>query len=454
MISNETIHIIGGGLVGSLLAIGLSKKGATVHLYEKRQDPRISGVYEGRSINLALSHRGIHALKYVLPTLSQQVLDAAVPMRGRCIHDTKGQLTFQAYSSKGEFINSIGRGSLNLLLINAAEECGVQVNFDSICIGKNEHQEWLIKNNGQIQSIPTSNWVFATDGANSMVRRTLTEEGKTVSKLHVLDYSYKELDIPSALAKRWKSNWESLHIWPREHFMLIALPNADGSLTCTLFLPNQHPKDSFEHLPTANDVQRFFQTYFPDTLECFPDLWEQWQKHPTSQLATLDSGPWYDNNTLCLGDAAHAIVPFYGQGMNAGFEDVRILLELMDTYPLGISLWQKFYQERKHNTDAIAYLALQNFLEMRDHVDNEEYLLMKKIEQVIATYDTEWESQYTHVSFRDTPYAEALELGKYWKRMYQEMIDTIPGISTMNEEVKGKIIQMYLDNKAALTFSK
>ncbi|MFN8417287.1 MAG: NAD(P)/FAD-dependent oxidoreductase [Cytophagaceae bacterium] len=453
MISNETVHIIGGGLVGSLLAIGLSNKGAKVHMYEKRKDPRSSGVYEGRSINLALSHRGIHALEYVQPTLSQQVLNAAVPMRGRCVHDTSGNLHFQTYSNKGEYINSIGRGALNLLLINAAEQNGVQVQFESACVGKNERHEWLIETNQVIQSIPTKEWVFATDGANSIVRRTLTEEGKIISKLNVLDYSYKELDIPTELAQRWKSNWESLHIWPREHFMLIALPNADGSLTCTLFLPNQHPKDSFELLQKSEDVFAFFQTYFPDTLACLPDLWAQWEKHPTSQLATLDCGPWFDQNTLCLGDAAHAIVPFYGQGMNAGFEDVRILLELIDKNPLGSSLWEIFYQERKRNTDAIAYLALQNFLEMRDHVDNDDYLLIKKIEQVIAAYDTGWESQYTHVSFRDTPYAEALQLGQYWKRMYQEMMETIPNIKSLNDEVKDTIINIYLDKKTALKSS-
>jgi kynurenine 3-monooxygenase len=441
--TNETVHIIGGGLVGSLLAIGLSNKGAHVHLYEKRKDPRVSGVYEGRSINLALSHRGIHALKYVLPSLSQQVLEAAVPMRGRCVHDRKGQLDFQSYSNKGEYINSIGRGTLNVLLIHAAEKNGVKVHFDAHCVGKNKEKEWIIEQNTQVQTIPIKEWVFATDGANSKVRRTLTEEGKIISQLNVLDYSYKELDIPTELAQRWKSHWESLHIWPREHFMLIALPNSDGSLTCTLFLPNQHPKDSFEHLKNSTDVLTFFQTYFPDTLECLPDLWEQWEKHPTSPLATLDCGPWFDQNTLCLGDAAHAIVPFYGQGMNAGFEDVRILLELMEKNPLGPSLWEIFYQERKRNTDAIAYLALQNFLEMRDHVDNEDYLLMKKIEQVIAAYDADWESQYTHVSFRDTPYAEALQLGMYWKRMCQEMMETIPNIKSMNAEVKESILQQY-----------
>lgn len=437
----KTAYLIGGGLVGSLLAISLKKNGHSVHLYEKRKDPRQFTSTQGRSINLALSRRGLHAIEKICPEVLPSIYQLVVPMQGRLIHDINGALHFQPYSSQGESILSIGRAALNCLLLNKAEEVDVQLHFETTCTGKSETGLWQLQQGDAQFEIPKDSWIIASDGAFSEIRRVLSTEGKLHTTIETLEYSYKELDIHPEQARQWMAQWEVLHIWPRGTFMLIALPNTDGSLTCTLFLPTRGEGNTFESLSTEVEVLHFFERFFPDALRALPDLWEQWTAHPTSGLSTVHTHPWMHERVICIGDAAHAIVPFYGQGMNAGFEDVRLLQELIQEIGLSETTWERFYNNRKPNTDAIAYLALQNFLEMRDHVDDDRYLKIKEIEKVIEAADPSFINLYRHISFNDTPYAEALAWGKSLQNLYDHLLRTI--VKGNMEENKSYIVSEY-----------
>lgn len=428
----ERITICGAGLVGSLLSIYLIQRGFRVRVIEKRTDPRTHSEQAGRSINLAISHRGLHALKDAMPGFDQEALKLAVPMRGRRIHDAQGNLTYQPYGNSSQHINSIGRGDLTLLLIAEAEKAGVEFLFDHTCEVYNPSTKQWHFSTGEKSFIQTEprEIVIGADGAFSAVRKQVSLNAEQGYILDTLDYGYKELDISidnSALL----NDREALHIWPRERFMLIALPNIDGSYTATLFLPMEG-EVSFEKLNTNEAITTFFNNFFSDTKELFPDLCEQFQVHPTSRLFTVHSDLWHNDHTLLIGDAAHALVPFYGQGMNAGFEDCRILAEIIDanTNAQWTTIFDTFFKERKNNADAIAALALQNFIEMRDLVADKEFLIRKKIEAYLnqAMPDL-YIPQYTMVSFMDTPYAEAQAQGK----LHQQMLDKIMKIDGITE---------------------
>lgn len=413
----DKISIVGAGLVGSLMAVILKKKGFSVQIFEKRSDPRKSEIAEGRSINLALSDRGIRPLK--LAGVYDVIAPYLIPMNGRMMHDQAGELTFQPYGKEGQFINSVSRAQLNELLIESAEKAGVEVLFDHKCSDINFETSTIEFENGRHIE---SDLIIGTDGAFSAIRKKLQFTDRFNFSQHYIEHGYKELAIePKNDEFRLEPNY--LHIWPRGNFMLIALPNNDKTFTCTLFFPFEG-NPSFSSLNTIEDVDSFFSTYFKDAQELIPDLSKQFFDNPTSSLVTTKCDPWFKNRTIILGDAAHAIVPFYGQGMNSGFEDVRLFVEMAEEMDWN---WDQvlpnYSTKRKPNADAISELALHNFIEMRDHVADPDFLKRKKLEgQIQERFPEDWIPLYSMVTFSDIPYSEALRLGKIQKRVMDEVL--------------------------------
>ncbi len=403
----KTINLLGAGLVGSLLALLLKKRGYDVKLYERRPDMRKQSISAGRSINLALSHRGWKALK--MAGIDKEIEKIALPMYARGIHDEDGSYNIQKYGKNNEAIYSVSRGELNMALMNAAENAGVELIFDykskRIDVENNiitfEHEGENIK----IQS----DLIIGADGAFSSLRTAYTMMDRTDYQQMYLKHGYKELHIDDAEGK-WKLDNDCLHIWPRKNFMLIALPNLDGSFTVTLFLPFKG-ETSFESLDSDEKIQAFFQEQFPDAVPILHDLLTTYHTNPTSSLITVKTEPWgYKDKSFIIGDAAHAIVPFYGQGMNAGFEDCSILMELMDKHNDWEQLITEYNQVRKPNGDAIADLAIRNFIEMRDWVSEPEFLERKKIEKDLGLlYPDIFNSVYEMVSFTSIDYSYALK---------------------------------------------
>ena len=379
----EKIAVIGAGLVGSLGAIYLAKRGFDVSIYERRPDMRKTTLSAGRSINLALSDRGWKALDGV--GVSEEIREIAIPMYGRMMHGLDGQLTFQAYGKENQAIYSVSRGELNAKLMSCAEENGVKIEFNKRCLdidletNRMEFQDEIL---GETLLV-SADRVLATDGAFSAVRSKYQLQDRFNYSQYYIKHGYKELVIPANLDGTHKLDKHALHIWPRGEFMLIALANLDGSFTCTLFFPFEG-ENSFESLKTEQQVLKFFNEVFPDAVPLMPTLVEDYFSNPTSSLITVKCEPWnYKDKSLLLGDAAHAIVPFFGQGMNSGFEDCTVLNEIMNQESDWDVIFNRFSSERKKDGDAIADLALQNFIEMRDLVGNKDYLLRKKIEKKI-----------------------------------------------------------------------
>lgn len=415
--SNQ-ISIVGAGLVGSLLGLTLKKKGFEVQLFEKRKDPRKSKVGEGRSINLALSRRGILPLQNA--GVFEKIEPYLIPMHGRMMHDEKGNKTVQPYGKEGQFINSVSRAQLNELLIESAESEGVDVLFEHRCQDIDFDSSTLIFDNG----IKTkSDLIVGTDGAFSAVRKQMQLTDRFNFTQHYIEHGYKELNI-EPIDDDFALEPNFLHIWPRGNFMLIALPNANKTFTCTLFFPFEGNL-SFKSVQSSDQIEVFFEKYFGDVLELIPDLKNQFASNPTSSLVTTQCYPWNKIRTLLLGDAAHAIVPFYGQGMNSGFEDVRLFSEMGDQMKWE---WDKllpaYSNFRKKDADAISALALHNFIEMRDHVGDATFLNRKALEAKIQeAYPDDWIPLYSMVTFSDLPYSEALRLGKIQKRVLDEFSD-------------------------------
>ena len=424
-----TIAITGGGLVGSLLALYLSKRGHVVSVFERRPDMRKQIVDGGRSINLALSNRGISALADV--GLSEAVKHIAIPMHGRMVHPVKGSINFQPYGKEGQYINSISRSDLNMLLIDAAENNGVTFYFEHRVIDVDLNTTTLSFQQRDSTSTKTFDAIVGADGAFSAVRHAMQFTDRFNFSQSYIDHGYKELLIPADDTGKPTLEQNALHIWPRESFMLIALPNPDGSFTCTLFLPFEG-ENSFDSLSSDQKIEPFFNTHFPDALKLMPQLLEIFRTNPTSSIVTMKCYPWVRNKTLLIGDSAHAIVPFYGQGMNAGFEDCRILNELLensnDDWDQAITAFEKL---RKVDADAIAELALNNFIEMRDLVADADFILRKTIEAKLhELYPDRWIPLYSMVTFHDTiRYSEALDIGMQQKRIMDEVMQT-PGIET------------------------
>ena len=420
----KEIAIIGAGLVGSLLGIYLAKRGHKVRIFERRGDMRNEAVVAGRSINLALSDRGIKALKEV--GIAEDVMNIAIPMPGRFIHHKDGSHAFQPYGKEGQAINSVSRGELNKKLMDLAEQHGVEILFHHHCTAidwnKNEIS-FQVNTEVVTESFEV---MFAADGAYSAARlQHMLNHSMFQYQQFYIDCGYKELSFPAGENGAFLLDKNALHIWPRKDYMLIALANQDGSFTGTLFFPFEGDT-SFSKLDTKEKVAEFFTKEFPDVMEMIPDLTSQFFHNPTSSLVTVKCFPWIREDKFALiGDAAHAIVPFFGQGMNCGFEDCSVLNQLMDKHGDDwTSLLQEFQELRKPDADAIADLAVNNFTEMRDKVADPAFLLQKKIEAGLhEKYPNQWVPAYSQVTFSPhIRYSEALKRGQMQEEIMQQVM--------------------------------
>ncbi|MBK5284616.1 MAG: FAD-dependent monooxygenase [Bacteroidia bacterium] len=412
---SQKVTIIGAGLVGSLLSIYLSKRGYKVSVYEKRPDLRKNRISAGKSINLALSDRGWRGLEGV--GIADEIRKVAIPMKGRMIHNMDGEINFQPYGKEGEAIYSVSRGGLNCLLMDLAEKHGAEFFYNKRCTNIDFQTATSFYENTETKKITTvkSERIFGTDGAFSSARLQLQlSTDKFNYSQQYLEHGYKELVIPETESGEFAMEPNALHIWPRGKFMLIALPNLDKSYTCTLFFPFEG-EQSFSALDTKEKMFEFFSKTFPDAVSLMPTLQHDYFAYPAASLVTVKCFPWsYEDKLLLLGDAAHAIVPFFGQGMNCGFEDCVILDQLINNWS---DDWRKIFSdfeaERKKNSDAIAELAVENFVEMRELVGHPEFLLRKKIEAYLHEhYPEKWKPLYSMVTFSDIPYNTAYVEGK------------------------------------------
>ncbi len=455
MNQSDSILIIGAGLCGSLLALRLAQRGHKVMVYESRPDMRKTQVEAGRSINLALSDRGLRALRLVgVEKLTKEI---CIPMKGRLIHDEKGNTFESNYSGReGEYINSISRGDLNRILLEEADKNdNVTLNFNCKCLHvdhENSSATFLDIENKKEFTVKTD-VVFGADGAGSVVRKSfegLANFDFTISQ-DFLTHGYKELEIPADTFGKHQISKDHLHIWPRGDYMLIALPNTDGSFTVTLFLSYNEGEYSFNNLVTKEKITSFFKQQFPDALELIPDVLAEFKNNPTGKLGTVKCYPWSYKNSLLLGDAAHAVVPFYGQGMNASFEDVLVLDEVI-TQNKGESwqvVFEKFQKIRKPDADAIADLAIDNYYEMRDHVANKDFKLKRKIEMALEkTFPNQYASKYSLVTFNEfIGYHEAMTRGRKQDDVLLSMIEkneikeSVTHSETELREVLERIIQ-------------
>lgn len=443
----ETISLVGAGLAGSLLAISLAERGYPVAVYERRPDMRTSQLSAGRSINLAVSTRGIHALRQA--GLWEEMRNIIVPMKGRMMHSIAGEITFQPYGKdEHEVINSISRADLNVALMNAAERRGVTFHFNEKCVGIDLKTASLrLRNELSGQEATTeSAIVIGTDGAASTVRLELQKLGRfNLSQQH-LDYGYKELTIPAGISGSHQLEPHALHIWPRGSYMLIALPNVDGTFACILFLPFEG-ENSFESIDSDAHLQNFFGQRFGDAVPLMPAMSRQFFTNPTGAMVTIKCSPWHAyGKVLLLGDSAHAIVPFFGQGMNCAFEDCTSFLDLLDQHgPDWPRLFDEFQRARKENTDAIADLANDNFIEMRDRVGDPRFLLRKKAELALeARYPRNFIPKYAMVTFHRIPYSIALSRGATQDRILSELCDSIGSIDQINWPKAEALIQNQL----------
>jgi len=433
--ARQRITLVGSGLTGPLLAISLVQRGHEVELYERRPDMRRVRISAGRSINLALSTRGIHALKQA--GVWEQIAPIIIPMRGRMMHSVAGEITFMPYGKdETEVINSVSRADLNIALMNAAEQCGVAICFNKRCTGLDLRSGDIHLRNEETgdESTVAGEVVIATDGAGSAVRNEMLKLSRFNFSQAYLDYGYKELTIPAGPDGKHVMETHALHIWPRGTFMLIALPNIDGTFGCILFLPFEG-EISFAELDTEAKVVAFFQTKFPDALRLMPDLVETFFSNPTGAMVTIKCSPWHvEGRALLLGDAAHAIVPFFGQGMNCAFEDCTYLLELLDRHgPDWETLFLQFEKSRKADTDAIADMAIENFVEMRDRVADPRFLFRKKVElELEKKYPGRFVPKYAMVTFHRTPYSIAAERGAIQDRMLGELCDSIQRVEDLD----------------------
>lgn len=404
----RSVTILGAGLVGSLLAVLMRKRGYEVTVYERRPDMRAANMSAGKSINLAMSARGWKALD--LAGLRKDIEDLAIPMTGRFLHQPDGTGAFQQYGKNNEAIYSVSRGELNKKLMTLAEQEGATIYFDYRCnkVDVADNRVHLQAPDGT-EKIVEADLLFGSDGAFSSLRSGYQLLDRANLTQHYIEHGYKELCIPPDAAGNMRMDKNALHIWPRKNFMLIALPNTDGTFTCTLFLPFEG-ENSFATLKTEEDVKTFFNKHFPDAAPMMPTLVEDFFTNPTSSLVTIRVSPWhYKNKSALIGDAAHAIVPFYGQGMNAGFEDCTILAALMDKHGDDWDTILIAYDKmRKPNGDAVLDLALMNFVEMRDKVAEPAFLERKKIEKELGKrYPEQFVSVYEMVSFTHIPYSTA-----------------------------------------------
>lgn len=436
--------IVGAGLVGSLWAVYLTKAGYNVTIFESRDDIRKADISAGKSINLALSNRGWKALETV--GAADIVREIAIPMYGRMMHDLEGNLTFQPYGKENEAIYSTSRGDLNSILMTFAENTGnakIIYNHQCLDVDLDTNEITFVNRKTKETLVHKTDVIFACDGAFSAVRYSgLQKTDRFNFSQNFIADGYREILLPANADGTHKLDKNALHIWPRGRFMLIALPNEDGSYTCTLFMPHEGGENSFDKVNTREEVDAFFKTTFPDFYALMPEIADQWENHPLSSLAIMRSYPWHVNKTVLMGDAAHATVPFYGQGMNAGFEDCTVMWELMQKHNED---WDKVFEEysvtRKPDGDALQELSLYNYLVMRDYVADPKFLLRKKIEAKFSKlYPEKWMPLYSQVTFSDIRYSVAYAEGQRQIVMMDEIM-AIPNIEEIwdTEEIMDKM---------------
>lgn len=447
-IAADKITLIGAGLAGPLLAVYLARRGLQVEIFERRPDMRRAKVSAGRSINLALSVRGFHALREI--GVYDTIMKIAVPMRGRMMHARDGGLTFQPYGKdESEAIYSVSRANLNIALMNEAEKHpNVAIHFDMRCTGM-DFKKSEVKFRHQIsgaESLVPAHPVIATDGSASAVRLDMMRWRRFDYAQHYLEYGYKELTIPPGPNGRHLMEKNALHIWPRGTYMLIALPNLDGSFTCIFFFPFEG-EPSFASLNSEEKVAAFLGEQFGDVTPLMPDLMQEYFSNPTGAMVTIKCEPWHiEGKMALLGDAAHAIVPFFGQGVNCAFEDCTILHQCIAEFGAD---WQSVFQQyeklRKVNCDAIADLALENFVEMRDLVADEGFLLRKKVEHLLEKrYPQSFIPKYSMVTFHRIPYAVALSRGKIQDEILAELCGQARDLSALDWQHADRLIQQKL----------
>lgn len=448
-----SIALVGAGLVGSLLGLLFARRGLSVEIYERRPDMRRESISAGRSINLAMSTRGIRALALV--ELEQEILAQAIPMRGRMVHSVSGDLTFQPYGiNENEYINSISRATLNKILMTRAEETGrVNVHFNSKVSAIDFQTNTLTvqdeRDSAEVRQ-RRHDVIIGTDGSASAIRQAMLELPGYTSCEEQLDYGYKELTIQPGDGGSFKLERNALHIWPRGSYMLIALPNFEGSFTCTLFLPFKGAV-SFEHLLRPDQVHQFFSEHFVDSVPLIDRLTETFQSNPTGHMVTVKCWPWnVKGQSLLMGDAAHGIVPFFGQGMNCGFEDCTVLARCLEGEEDSAAIdWERlfnqFSQLRKANTDAIADMAVENFVEMRDKVADARFIKHKSAEKILQMeFPDKYISRYSLVTFSNVPYRVALDAGSKIEYILDRLCGDLDDVTRLDRSLARQLIEAEL----------
>lgn len=449
--SQNKITIVGSGLVGSLLALLLKKRGFDVEVFEKRADPRLASAGAGRSINLVITSRGLYALE--LAGLSEEVRALAVPVYGRMMHSVSGETVFQAYGQENEFNLSISRDALNRFLISRAEQAGVEFTFEHEITDLDPSDKSVIFNHSLTMNYEV---LIGADGAGSRVRKALASEGLITERTDWLEADYKELTLPLSRDGRAQLQTDALHIWPRGDHMMMALANKDGSFTVTLYLP----KRSFENLKSRAQVEDLFTREFRDAIPMMPQYAEEFLAHPQGTLGTVRASKWVAGEVALIGDAAHAIVPFFGQGMNCGFEDCSALMSLIDSHLANLVSklqsskevsssksssattepaldWSEilgaYERERKANANAIADMALENWVEMRDKVADQKFLLRKKVEGLLEKrHPSVYKSRYGLITYTLVPYKLAQDAGRLQDEMFMELLNSVSSVEQVD----------------------
>jgi len=436
--------LIGAGLAGPLLATYLAKRGYSVEIFERRPDMRKESISAGRSINLALSIRGNHALKEV--GLYDKIKSNTIPMKGRMIHDLNSGIHLQPYGQKeNEVIFSVSRAHLNMELMTLAEETGnVTIRFNHQLLSADlEQNKLLFQLSDSLEKIEWSfNRVIGCDGSSSILRKSIVEKADIQYVKKPLGHGYKELTIPPMKSGEFQIEPNALHIWPRGNHMLIALPNNDCSFTCTLFFPIIG-KTSFETVKTEKDILDLFQSQFPDAIKLMPNLVEDFQKNPTGDLASVYCKPWhFGDKALLIGDAAHAVVPFFGQGMNASFQDCSALAKLMDQNENDWkTIFNAFSSSQVENGHAIADMAIENYLEMRDHVNDPEYKKRRNVElKLELMFPGQFIPRYSMVSFHQIPYAEVYQRGEKQLKIIGDVLKADPSGQSIDKALVEKML--------------
>ena len=441
MSENRHITIIGAGLAGALLATLLARRGWSVDVYEKRGDPRVAGYAGGRSINLALAERGRHALR--MADADAAVMGHAVMMRGRMVHFPDGRTDLQRYGrDDSEVIWSVHRGELNIVLLDIAEGAGVRLHFDlGLADVDFDRRMAVFATPDGVRREVTYKSLVGADGAGSALRHAMATVANLGERVENLGHGYKELEIPPAADGSFRIEPNALHIWPRGRYMCIALPNDERTFTVTLFLPSSG-EPSFETVRNGAEARAFFERDFADASALIPDLEHDFDAHPTGVLATLYLDRWHlRGDAVLLGDAAHAMVPFHGQGMNCAFEDCVALADHLERAPDREAAFAAFQRERLPNAQAIQQMALENYLEMRDRVDNEDYLLQRALERELAErHPTRFVPRYSMVTFMRLPYATAFERGRIQRELLAELTRGHESLDTVDRALADRLV--------------